>query len=150
MKINLLLISGVVLVSACQNKEQAQVEKLEKEVMMIHDAVMPKMGELVALESAISTKITLTDSLLQITPNDSSLNRTLRQSLDLASQLKKADEGMMSWMHEYKGDSLKKLPTPQAIQAFTQEKIKIEQVSDDMLKSMEQTQNFLKQYTKNQ
>lgn len=145
MKINLLLISGVFLATACQNEEQAQVEKLEKEVMMIHDAVMPKMGELVALEGSISKKITRLDSLLQITPNDTVLQQSLKQSLTLASQLKKADEGMMDWMHEYKGDSLKKLPSLQAIQAFIQEKIKIEQVSDDMLKSMEEAQNFIKQ-----
>jgi hypothetical protein len=110
MKINLLLISGVFLVSACQNEEQAKVEKLEKEVMMIHDAVMPKMGELVTLEGSISKKITHLDSLLQITPNDTALQQSLKQSLTLASQLKKADEGMMDWMHKYKGDSLKKLP----------------------------------------
>lgn len=145
MKINLLLISGVFLVSACQNEEQAKVETLEKEVMMIHDAVMPKMGELVALEGSISKKITHLDSLLQITPNNTALQQSLKQSLTLASQLKKADEGMMDWMHKYKGDSLKKLPPTQAIQAFTQEKIKIEQVSDDMLKSMEEAQNFIKQ-----
>ncbi len=145
MKINLLLISGVFLATACQNEEQAQVEKLEKEVMMIHDAVMPKMSELVTLEGSISKKITHLDSLLQITPNDTALQQSLKQSLTLASQLKKADEGMMDWMHKYKGDSLKKLPPLQAIQAFTQEKIKIEQVSDDMLKSMEEAQNFIKQ-----
>jgi hypothetical protein len=145
MKINLLLISGVFSVSACQNEDQAQVEKLEKEVMMIHDAVMPKMGELVALEGSISKKITHLDSLLQITPNDTALQQSLKQSLTLAFQLKKSDEGMMDWMHKYKGDSLKKLPPSQAIQAFTQEKIMIEQVSDDMLKSMEEAQNFIKQ-----
>ncbi|MFN8349751.1 MAG: viral A-type inclusion protein [Spirosomataceae bacterium] len=150
MKINLPLLSCIVLVSACQNEEQAKVETLEKEVMMIHDAVMPKMGELVALEGSISKKITHLDSLLQITPNDTTLRQSLKQSLQLASQLRKADEDMMNWMHEYKGDSLKKLPTPQAIQGFTQEKIIVEQVSDDMLKSIEQTQNFLKQYPKNQ
>jgi len=51
----------------------------------------------------------------------------------------------MNWMHHYRGDSLRQLLPSQAIQAFTQEKIKIEQVSDDMLKSIEETQNFLKQ-----
>jgi pyridoxal/pyridoxine/pyridoxamine kinase len=145
MKINLLLLGWVFLVSACQNKEQAQVETLEKEVMMIHDAVMPKMGELITLEDSISKKIAQTDSLLKITPNDTTLQIILKQSLTMATQLKKADEGMMDWMHKYKGDSLKKLPVKQAIRAFTNQKIKIEQVSDDMLKSMEEAQNFLKQ-----
>jgi hypothetical protein len=144
MKINLLLLGWVFLVSACQNKEQAQVETLEKEVMMIHDAVMPKMGELITLEDSISQKIALTDSLLKITPNDTTLQIILKQSLTLATQLKKADKGMMDWMHKYKGDSLKKLPAKQAIRAFTNQKIKIEQVSDDMLKSMEEAQNFIK------
>jgi hypothetical protein len=145
MKINLLLISGVFLATACQNEEQAQVETLEKEVMMIHDAVMPKMGELVALENAIRRRISQTDSLLKITPNDSALQQLLEQSIHLSSQLKQADDAMMDWMHHYRGDSLRKLLPSQAIQAFTQEKIKIEQVSDDMLKSIEETQNFLKQ-----
>lgn len=144
MKINLLLLGWVFLASACQNKEQAQVETLEKEVMMIHDAVMPKMGELITLEDSISKKIAQTDSLLKITPNDTTLQIILKQSLTLATQLKKADKGMMDWMHKYKGDSLKKLPAKQAIRAFTNQKIKIEQVSDDMLKSMEEAQNFIK------
>ena len=150
MKINLLLVSWVLLIVSCQNQEQARVETLEKEVMMIHDAVMPKMGELITLEDSISKKIAQTDSLLKITPNDTTLQIILKQSLTMATQLKKADEGMMNWMHEYKGDSLKKLPAAQAIQAFTQEKIKIEQVSDDMLKSMEEAQNFIKPQNKSQ
>ncbi len=112
--------------------------------MMIHDAVMPKMGELVALQGTLSNHIAYTDSLLKITPSDTSLQNTLKQSTMLAIDLKKADDGMMNWMHQYKGDSLKKLPPKEAIQALTHEKIKIEQVSDDMLKSIEDTQQFLK------
>lgn len=145
MKINPLLLIGVWLATACQNEEQTQLDTLEKDVMMIHDAVMPKMGELVALENNIHRQIVQTDSLLKITPNDSALQKLLEQSIQLSIQLKKADDTMMDWMHRYRGDSLKKLLPSQAIQAFTQEKIKIEQVSDDMLKSIEETQNFLKQ-----
>ncbi len=145
MKFNPLLFSGVLMVAACQNGEQVQINTLEKEVMMIHDAVMPKMGELVALESTLRQHISQTDSLLKIKPNDSTLQQALEQYRFLASQLQEADRSMMEWMHDYNGDSLKKLPPSQAIQALTQEKIKIEQVSDDMLKSIEDTQNFLKQ-----
>ena len=133
------------MVAACQNGEQAQINTLEKEVMMIHDAVMPKMGELVALENTLQKHISQTDSLLKIKPNDSTLQQALEQSRFLALQLREAAHSMMDCMQHYKGDSLKKLPPSQAIQALTQEKIKIEQVSDDMLKSIEDTQNFLKQ-----
>ncbi|WP_428665059.1 viral A-type inclusion protein [Runella sp.] len=145
MKINPLLFGGVLLAASCQSREQSQINALEKDVMTIHDAVMPKMGELVAMESAIQRQIAQTDSLLKITPNDSTLQYVLEKSITLSSQLKKADHAMMDWMHRYRGDSLKKLLPSQAIQALTQEKINIEQVSDDMLKSIEETQNFLKQ-----
>ncbi|MDF7817879.1 hypothetical protein P1X15_09735 [Runella sp. MFBS21] len=144
MKLNSLLIVLAISIASCQTQEQKQIDTLEKEVMMIHDAVMPKMGELIALQSALSKHIAHTDSLLKITPSDTSLQNTLRQSTMLATDLKKADDGMMNWMHQYKGDSLKKLPSKEAIQALTQEKIKIEQVSDNMLKSIEDTQQLLK------
>ncbi|MFN3382803.1 MAG: viral A-type inclusion protein [Runella zeae] len=144
MKIQSLLIAVAISIASCQTQEQKQIDTLEKEVMMIHDAVMPKMGELVALQSTLSKHIAYTDSLLKITPSDTSLQNTLKQSNMLATDLKKADDGMMNWMHQYKGDSLKKLPPKEAIQALTNEKIKIEQVSDDMLKSIEDAQQLLK------
>ncbi|WP_028666945.1 hypothetical protein [Runella zeae] len=144
MKIQSLLIAVAISIASCQTQEQKQIDTLEKEVMMIHDAVMPKMGELVALQSTLSKHIAYTDSLLKITPSDTSLQNTLKQSTMLATDLKKADDGMMNWMHQYKGDSLKKLPPKEAIQALTNEKIKIEQVSDDMLKSIEDAQQLLK------
>ncbi|AEI46577.1 hypothetical protein [Runella slithyformis] len=145
MKINPLLLSGILFAFACQNEEQTQISTLERDVMTIHDAVMPKMSELVALESTLRKHIAHTDSLLTLLPGDTTLQQVLEHSRLLSVQLQKADAGMMNWMRHYKGDSLKKLPTSQAIQALTQEKIKIEQVSDDMLKSIEETQNFLKQ-----
>ena len=144
MKIQSLLIAVAISIASCQTQEQKQIDTLEKEVMMIHDAVMPKMGELVALQSTLSKHIAYIDSLLKITPSDTSLQNTLKQSTMLATDLKKADDGMMNWMHQYKGDSLKKLPPKEAIQSLTNEKIKIEQVSDDMLKSIEDAQQLLK------
>jgi len=112
---------------------------------MIHDAVMPKMGELISLESAISKRIATLDSITQSNPSDTSSQSSLKKAFQLGSQLKKADDGMMDWMHHYKGDSLKKLAPEEAIKALTNEKIKIEQVSDDMLKSIEEARRFLKQ-----
>ena len=145
MKIKHILLCGWGIASACSNPQKYQAEKLEKEVMMIHDAVMPKMGELVSLESAISKRIALLDSITQSNPTDTSSQSSLKKALQLSSQLKKADDGMMDWMHRYKGDSLKKLAPEEAIKALTHEKINIEQVSDDMLKSIEEARRFLKQ-----
>lgn len=145
MQIKHILLYGCCILSACSNPQKDQAEKLEKEVMMIHDAVMPKMGQLVSLESAISKRITQLDSIAQKNPKDTSAQASLKKALQLSTQLKKADDGMMDWMHQYKGDSLKKLAPEEAIKALTNEKIKIEQVSDDMLKSIENAQKLLKQ-----
>jgi hypothetical protein len=145
MKIKHIFLCGWCITSACSNPQKNQAEKLEKEVMMIHDAVMPKMGELLSLESAISRRIAQLDSITQSNPTDSLSHSLLKNALLLSSQLKKADDGMMDWMHRYKGDSLKKTAPEEAIKALTREKINIEQVSDDMLKSIEDAQKFLKQ-----
>ncbi|MFN8349744.1 MAG: hypothetical protein U0X91_32390 [Spirosomataceae bacterium] len=99
MKIKPLLLSGLLFSGACQNEEQARINTLEKDVMAIHGAVMPKMGELVDLGNAISRQIVKTDSLLNITPQDTALQRLREQSIHLSSQLKKADDAMMDWMH---------------------------------------------------
>lgn len=94
--------------------------------MMIHDAVMPKMGELLSLESAISRRIAQLDSITQSNPTDSLSHSLLKNALLLSSQLKKT-------------------APEEAIKALTREKINIEQVSDNMLKSIEDAQKFLKQ-----
>ncbi|AYQ33181.1 hypothetical protein [Runella sp. SP2] len=146
MKISYVFMGGFGILAACSNPQKDQATKLEKEVMMIHDAVMPKMGELISLESAISKRIAQLDSITQSNPSDTSSQSSLKKAFQLSGQLKKADDGMMDWMHQYKGDSLKKLAPEEAIKALTQEKIKIEQVSDDMLKSMEDAQKYLKQF----
>lgn len=145
MKIKHILLCGGSIVAACSNPQKDQAVKLEKEVMMIHDAVMPKMGELISLESAISKRIAQFDSLSKSNPADTAIQSSLHRAFYLSRQLKKADDGMMGWMHRYKGDSLKKLAPEDATKALTYEKIKIEQVSDDMLKSIEDAQKFLKQ-----
>jgi hypothetical protein len=145
MKIKHIFLCGCCILSACNNPQKDQAEKLEKEVMMIHDAVMPKMGELVSLESAISKHIAKLDSVTRANFADTAAQSSLKKALQLSNQLKKADDGMMDWMHHYKGDSLKKLAPSEAIKALTHEKINIEQVSDDMFKSIEDAQKFLKQ-----
>ncbi|TDB63484.1 viral A-type inclusion protein [Arundinibacter roseus] len=140
---NTILLLPILLLGACTNTEKQQVETLEKQVMMIHDAVMPKMGELMRLHKKTSQKVAEMDSLLLLTPADSALTATRTQALELSLQLKKADEGMMGWMHQYRADSLKALPTPQAIEAYTKEKEKIENVSEQMLKSIAEAKAFV-------
>ncbi|MBP9185669.1 MAG: viral A-type inclusion protein [Bacteroidia bacterium] len=80
---------------ACQNNSDKKVfdekiKSLEKEVLAIHDEVMPRMGEVVQLSYKI-------DSLVKVTV-DTARQNVLSQRYN---NLVKADKDMMHWMRGY-------------------------------------------------
>ena len=104
------------LFSSCREKST-----LEKEVMAIHDEVMPKLGEL------NKDRKELQSILNNIT--DESVKTTL---LEAITALEKADDGMMDWMAEWKIPS-----EPIAQEAYLKkEMVRITKVKIDMLASM--------------
>lgn len=130
------------LVSSC-GQDKASVEQAEKEVFVIHDEVMPKMGQLMDLKTGLSKEIAAIDSLSKISANDS-LQKRKEEALALSLALTEADQGMMDWMHNYNGDSLKALTGTEALNAMSAEKTKISAVRDKMLVSMTKAEQFLK------
>lgn len=128
--------------SSC-GQDKAAVEQAEKEVFVIHDEVMPKLGQLMEYKEALSKEITSLDSLLKIKTIDS-LQKRKEEALALSTSLQEADKGMMDWMHDYNGDSLKTLPGDEALKAMNAEKTKIGTVRDKMLESMSKAAQFLK------
>jgi len=101
-----------------QNHQTNETESpLYKEVMAIHDAVMPEMTTIHNLKKA-----------LKAAQDDSNKEMVLAHII----KLNEADEAMMSWMAAFK--------TPQdtaTINAYlNDEKIKIQAVSDLMLNSI--------------
>jgi len=140
---NIIIAFGIVLcVSAC-SEDKGSIEQTEKEVFGIHDEVMPKMGQLMELKNGLSKEISAIDSLIKITSNDS-LQKRKEEALALSVALTEADQGMMNWMHDYNGDSLKALSGEEAIKAMNAEKTKISAVRDKMLESMTKAEQFLK------
>lgn len=140
---NIIVAFGFALsISAC-SEDKGSVEQTEKEVFVIHDEVMPKMGQLMELKTGLSKEISAIDSLVKITPNDS-LQKRKDEALALSVALTEADQGMMNWMHNYNGDSLKALSGEEAIKAMNAEKTKISAVRDKMLESMAKAEQFLK------
>ncbi|MGD1842109.1 MAG: hypothetical protein ACFB0B_14615 [Thermonemataceae bacterium] len=87
----------VLVFSACeeQNPKLAQQNALEKEVMAIHDSIMPRMGQLKALKKAFkdSLAISAADSTV-----DNPFETTLQSNL---AALDEADKAMWDWMHNY-------------------------------------------------
>lgn len=86
-------VVGLLLLACNPSSPQktTQIAALEKEVLAIHDEVMPRMGQVVMLADKF-------DSLTQAARNT---NDSLTYA-NIAQQLHKADKDMMHWMRAYK------------------------------------------------
>jgi hypothetical protein len=112
------------------------------ELMAIHDSIMPAMGTIMNLKKSVSADLLMTDSLIAIKPTDAVKNqKTIAQ--DIQARLDEADRAMMDWMHQYKGDTLKKLDSAQAEAYIAEQKQKIVIVKELMLKSIEDAKLYI-------
>lgn len=88
------LLSALILLSACNNKEQeqkAEFDALFKQVMKIHDDVMPETNNLYKLKRFAQDNI-------NVIPDTSIYIKPLR---DAQLNAEKADEVMMQWMENF-------------------------------------------------
>lgn len=91
----LLLIPALMM--AC-GQDKSAIKEMDQKAMSIHDAVMPKMGEIIALKGEIKAKIESLDSTSAEKP-------ALEAAYDA---LVKGEEGMKDWMHNYQMPDYKK------------------------------------------
>lgn len=144
MKNHILLSLVITACLACgKDKDQEKIVNLETEVLAIHDEVMPKQEDIVGLKSQLNKKVQGIDSLQNVGVSSNTLAEQRIQAVDLNQKLADADKLMMDWMHEYRGDSAKKLDPKQAISYFEQEKEKILVVKQATLKSIQEAKTFL-------
>lgn len=133
-RLNTLLAFLILLTIGCKNKEchhhpdakatGAVESPLYKEVMAIHDAVMPETATIHKLKKA-----------LKAAQDDSNE----KMVLDHIKQLNDADEAMMSWMAAFKTPE----DTTAAKAYLVEEKVKIQAVSDLMAKSILSSNHLL-------
>jgi len=130
---------------ACQTKKNANEEEtnkpltaidsvalLEKNVLAVHDSVMPLMSELMRLKKEVSTKLA------------ESADPTIKEAgLDVSTQLEKADRGMMEWMNQYNGDTLPKLEPNKAMEYLKGQQVKVNEMSRMMRKSIADAKTYL-------
>lgn len=141
----LILLSAIALLCfACgKDKDQEKVLNLETEVLAIHDEVMPKMQDIETLKATLSQKVQNIDSLQNVGVSGNNLAEQRIKAVDLKQRLEESDKLMMDWMHEYRGDSAKKLNSQEAVQYFEKEKDKILLVKQTTLKAIQETKTFL-------
>ena len=129
----LLMIVAAAL-SSCNNDNKLKEEKLNDEVMAVHNEIMPKMAEVNRLKRQLkSYKETVSDENVAL--KDSVINAILL--------LSKSEDLMNDWMANYK------YPNPDAkheelINYLSGQKDSIKLVSDNMFMSMAVAQGFLK------
>lgn len=139
-----LLSAILMLCIACgKDKDQEKLSNLETEVLAIHDEVMPKGGDIMSLKTELSKKIQGIDSLQNVGVSSNTLAEQRIKAVDLNQKLTESDKLMMDWMHEYRGDSAKKLEPQAAIQYFEKEKDKILLVKQATLKAIQEAKTFL-------
>lgn len=117
-----ILFVAILLIACSPSKKSTADHKAE--VMKIHDDSMEKMGEI--RQAAFS----LED--LAKTHMDSTA------ILKIVSELEAADEGMMEWMANYKE------PEEKDMESFlAAEKVKIQEVANNIYKSLENAQKYI-------
>lgn len=122
----LITISALLLMSACENKEQKLAE-LKAEVLAIHDdEAMPKMSEISSLRRMIKAELSDNADL------DSTRIETFQQTMVL---LEEANEAMMVWMREFDVE-MEGMSTEEQEQYLLDELAGIKKVRDDMLSAI--------------
>lgn len=114
----IIAVSIFTVLTACEDSNSQKAIKLEKTIFAIHDSVMPRMGEIVALRKSIEQLIELDST----TRSADSLNIILKSVI-------KADRDMMDWMHQYKSPNMK---SDTAIAYLTNELKKIKKVEEQI------------------
>ena len=107
---------------ACSSGDKAEIEKMEADVMAIHDEIMPKMGEIMELKAKLAEKLSKSDS------TKAEYLAQKKMSDSLTNMLTDADNSMMDWMEGYDSDSLKTLNKDGAKTYLSNQKSKIEAV----------------------
>jgi len=114
----IIAVSIFSVLTACQDSNSQKAIKLEKTILAIHDTVMPRMGEIVALRKSI-------EQLIQL---DSTKVSTDSLTIVLKTVIK-ADKDMMDWMHQYKSPNMK---SDTAISYLTNQFNKINKVEEQI------------------
>jgi hypothetical protein len=129
-KLNFFIFStlAAIFFAACGVKSEAveKEEALLKEVFAVHDAVMPKMTEIVSLKG----------QLKELEAADTTASIEINAAISL---LEKGEEGMMDWMNQLIPlDKLRESKKHEEIMTYLEsEKQRITKVRDDLNNSIE-------------
>jgi len=135
---NLMIAALIIVAAACSpskkgeaTQEETQKPDLNSQVMAVHDEVMPKMGDLRAVQKKLSA---MADSMSMDSVSAASYR-------DLAARVAAANESMMDWMRNFNRDFQ---GTDEEVRAYLEGELKkIKKVREEMLGSLKDGQKAL-------
>ncbi|GAB3270457.1 hypothetical protein GCM10027347_41170 [Larkinella harenae] len=113
---------------------------MQDQVMVVHDEVMPRTGELMDLKEKISLRI---DSLSKITPSSEATQTRQQQGIAINQALTAADSVMYDWMNNYNADTLRGMDETQAKSYLDEELKKITVIKTQINDGINQAKKFL-------
>ena len=128
-----LLFFAATLLIGCQKKGQDPAD-LQKEVIAIHDEVMPKMDAIMKQQRKL--KALTADSSKIITSDELILANNLIANLEMAS------DDMMNWMRNY-DSQMEGMSEEEKIKYLNLQKHAIQQVKQDMLSAISAAEIYL-------
>ena len=135
-----LLICLVTLAGCQPSGDKKSIEQIQDQVMVVHDEIMPRTGELMDLKEKISLQI---DSLSKITPASAVLKTRQEEGIAINKTLSEAEIQMDDWMHQYNADTLKGMDETNAKTYLDSELKKINAVKEKINGGITQAKKFL-------
>jgi len=124
---------------SCDNGHKEVEQKLKKEVIDIHDEIMPRMREIVELKERLQL---LQDNLTENNANEATAEK-VTQLRQIQSDLNDAENSMRTWMREFKLTLPEDTPHERVMEYYEDEKSDISQVKENMLSSIEAARTFI-------
>lgn len=143
MRNKLVLIGLTCALISCQNPDKEEVESLKKKAIEVHDAVMPRMGEIAEISSSLKSLRNKEREDTTMT-SDSLISVLNGQIFDLDQ----AYEAMMDWMAQYDPTFNENNPIDSAKAYYAQQVEEIEQIKKAMEASIQNGNNLLENVKK--
>ncbi len=109
------------------------IANLQKEVMLMHDSIMPSISRLMQVKTAVKIKLQ---------EGNISDENQLRELRNIINSLEEADEAMMTWMRNYK-TNYEGMRDEEIRSYLLKEKQQIRQVGEKIVESMKKAKVVL-------
>tara|TARA_Y100000782_G_C10186320_1_gene266823 strand:- start:5083 stop:5571 length:489 start_codon:yes stop_codon:yes gene_type:complete len=126
------------ILTACSDPQKEEMTQLQKDVIAVHDEVMPKMSTIEDLKASLDGIITEKEA---DTANVDSVTITLAR--EQIAHLEEAHNGMMDWMAGFELPE-KDAPVDETIEYLKGQKTSVTAMADQMKSAIEEATIFVK------